>query len=862
MGLVAHIVHGGCFGVVVEQGVGGEHLFAEARVAFDYILVHYSKYGKVPDAATIERDTKVVVPPLSDVKEPVGYYIDKVKERARDNLAKEGVKSQVRAMESGRTQEAIDAAAKLSEDLARLNLQSDPVDDWTRRTEDREAEYNKAKLIGTGLMGVETPWPGLNELTQGICEGDFWVMCGRPGEGKCVAAGTRLVDPETGIVLPVEDVVARRRRVLTFDRGDGRVRPITPVAWVSTGRKECLAVTVGIGRKLLVTSEHPLLTSRGWVRADEIAVSDKVVCAARIPEPEMPVALPDCDVDLLAILLSEGSYSGNHVGFSTSDPVFLDVARKAAEGLGMRVVYRGMYDYDFVGRMVDNGKRSIARAFLEKYGLGRRIARKKRIPDAIFSIPNQHLSRFLTVFLMADGYVSQKETGVTLASEGMIDDIQTLLLRFGVVARKRYKRSRCGGKEFDAWKLRVDSWCYPNVKGALCGMWGEKGRRLRSLEARGTNVDSVDVSDRMRSQMADASEKYRRSDGPIAERRGLFRDAGRRLGHEKAEGRDFMDRHGSGRVSRRLLAAIVEQADGLLDDLTWMTSTDIMFDDVVSIERVGEMDVYDMSVVGTHNFVAEGIVCHNTWFLVKMAMTAWAKGEIVLFISMEMNKRKIKRRMDAVHLKLNYHDLKRGKLGIGIEEEYIKALKELREKQAVNPLYVASARNVRRIRDIAVLVRLFKPKVVFLDGLYKLRPPNIGVSSYWERIQAIANDLQLLVGDIDTRMVATTQLRREGGKNMKRKRGASVEIGLEDIAFADAIGQNADVVLGLGSTRSMKDDHEQVLQVVKNREDERGAWRVKFDPGFGAFDEIEPYEPQTTPDEDSGGDDGTVEYSR
>jgi len=427
MSLVAHIVRGTSFGKAMEQGLLRDHLFDDAKKVFDVVLTHYSKYGKIPDADTVKKDTGVEVPDLKDVKEPFEYYLDKAKERARDNLAKEGVKSQLRAMELGRTDAAIDAAAKLSEDLTRMNLQADPVDDWTKHTDEREKEYKDAKAIGTGILGAETPWPGVNELTQGVCDGDFWVIVARPGEGK-------------------------------------------------------------------------------------------------------------------------------------------------------------------------------------------------------------------------------------------------------------------------------------------------------------------------------------------------------------------------------------------------------------------------------------------TWYLVKMAMHAWATGDIPLFISMEMPKKKIKRRMDAVQMKLDYHDLKRGMLGMGIEDEYYKALGDLGGKPQP-PLYVASARNVKRIQDIAVLVRLYRPTIVYLDGLYKLRPPNIGVSSYWERIQAIANDLQLLTGDMESRMVATSQLRREGGKSMKKKRGAVVEFGLEDIAFADAIGQNADVVIGLGATKRMKEDREKVLMLVKNREDEVGSWVTKFDPSMGDFSEIEEYElPTQREDNDSGGD--------
>lgn len=431
MCLVAHIVRGGCFAKAVEQGLLRDHLFDDARKVYDLVLAHYAKYGKIPDSNTVKNDTGVDVPDLAGVKEPFEYYLDKAKERARDNLAKEGVKTQLRAMEAGRTEEAIDAAAKLSEDLTRMNLQSDPVDDWTKHTDVREREYKDAKAIGTGILGIETPWPGLNDLTQGIQDGDFWVMVARPGTGK-------------------------------------------------------------------------------------------------------------------------------------------------------------------------------------------------------------------------------------------------------------------------------------------------------------------------------------------------------------------------------------------------------------------------------------------TWMLVVMAIFAWLKGHIPLFISMEMPKKKIKRRMDAVHMKLDYRSLKCGQLGMGIEDEYFKGLVDL--QNADHPLYVASSRNVKRIRDIAVLTRLYQPSIIFLDGLYKLRPPNIGVSSYWERIQAIANDLQLLNGDLESKLVATSQLRREGGKSMKKKRGAAVDFSLEDIAFADAIGQNADVVMGLGATKRMVEDHEMVMMLIKNREDERGAWVTQFDPGMGAFSEIEEYEVSTPHDDTDGGDDASVGY--
>jgi replicative DNA helicase len=48
------------------------------------------------------------------------------------------------------------------------------------------------------------------------------------------------------------------------------------------------------------------------------------------------------------------------------------------------------------------------------------------------------------------------------------------------------------------------------------------------------------------------------------------------------------------------------------DELSRIADSDLFWDEVVSIEPDGIEDVYDMTVPGTHNFVANGIVTHNS----------------------------------------------------------------------------------------------------------------------------------------------------------------------------------------------------------------------------------------------------------
>ena len=47
-------------------------------------------------------------------------------------------------------------------------------------------------------------------------------------------------------------------------------------------------------------------------------------------------------------------------------------------------------------------------------------------------------------------------------------------------------------------------------------------------------------------------------------------------------------------------------------DLDIAATNDVLWDDVVSIDSVGEQEVFDATVLGTHNFIADGIAVHNS----------------------------------------------------------------------------------------------------------------------------------------------------------------------------------------------------------------------------------------------------------
>ena len=182
--LLARVVRDGGLPAVFDAGVEAIHLYDDGQKAFEHVRDHFAKYGKVPDPATIEQDTGVTVPDLAEAPEPVGYYLAKVKARALDRLAAKQVKAAVAALDRADAGAAVAAARELLAEAAKQNLAGDAVDDWTRGTSERWAEYERVKAKPNGVTGIPIPWPTLNAVTQGINPGDLWILVARMGAGK------------------------------------------------------------------------------------------------------------------------------------------------------------------------------------------------------------------------------------------------------------------------------------------------------------------------------------------------------------------------------------------------------------------------------------------------------------------------------------------------------------------------------------------------------------------------------------------------------------------------------------------------------------------------------------------------------
>jgi cellulose biosynthesis protein BcsQ len=485
----------------------------------------------------------------------------------------------------------------------------------------------------------------------------FTLVQWKGGVGKCLDGATLLVDPRTGLPTTLRNMVEAETvtHVLTYDAQAERVTPVPIAAKLDSGVKPCVRIVFASGRSVVATSNHPFLMPDGWRPAATLAVGETAALPAAMPHPTQPAPLPPAEVDLLAILLAEGGCTDGTPRFTTADPAILACATAAAATLGMNVRSTGNYGYRLNGtapvpappgycqcgcglptrpaaaNRPARGHRhgqphryrskhhppGIARTLARRHGLEGRLAKHKAMPEAVYRLPAEQLARFLAVFWMCDGYVTDQEPGVTLASEQLIRALQHLLLRFGIQSRVAARTATAGGKAFPAWRLSVYAHSWQLFLDTI-PLWGVKRDRLRNVCATARtrpataagNVGAPVATATLCSQLRAEAPLGRR---PRAPEIPSFAKAARPLGWGKFQ-YDLLFQRASGTVSR----AVCDVFD-CADAYQHLGSEGVFWDRIVAIEPAGPRQVYDLAVEPTHCFVANDIIVHNSTLAVHLA---------------------------------------------------------------------------------------------------------------------------------------------------------------------------------------------------------------------------------------------------
>src|SRR2546425_6502477 len=428
------------------------------------------------------------------------------------------------------------------------------------------------------------------------------------GFPECVVGGTRVIDADTGRWVAIEDIVSGYTCVESTLACDAnmKIRKRRVFNATASGQRMVYRVRTALGRELMATAEHPLLTMSGWRALASLRVGDHVAAVRALPALGRR-RWARHKLIVLADLIAEGNLCHpTTFYFYTADPQhrdeFVDSVQRFPNTRATVARHRNCYS---VHVRRDAAREPIgAVKWARALGIWGANARTKRLPDEVFQLRAMDLALLLARLWEGNGSLSSSShASYDTASRRLAEDVQHLLLRLGIVSRLYSRSHPYRGQRVTSFVVTIT---------------GQENLRLfyrriawRFLDRRKRLSARVLVRER-------AQKRASRDVVPVAVKTLIDRERQRRnvTWDEMSSGasvapRALVSPDASKRGYRRwVIARLARYFDS--PELARLAESDLYWDRIVAIDAVDVQETYDLHVEGDHNFLANDLVVHNS----------------------------------------------------------------------------------------------------------------------------------------------------------------------------------------------------------------------------------------------------------
>ena len=260
---------------------------------------------------------------------------------------------------------------------------------------------------------------------------------------ECVPGNT-LVMLADGRRVPIQELADQTPEVLTINPQGKIISATSDKVW-RVGKKPVFTVHLASGRTIQGTAQHRLFAPEDWKMISDLKIGDRLAIAHRLPEPDNVAEWSDDRLALLGQMIGDGSYLSNQpMRYTTCSEENSEIVAKAAcEEFGAivkRYPGRGNWHQLVIS---GNGNRWHPRGvnqWFRELGIYNQRSHQKHIPEIVFCFSNAKIAILLRHLWATDGciFVSKNHASAihySTNSRKLANDVATLLLRFGIIAR-------------------------------------------------------------------------------------------------------------------------------------------------------------------------------------------------------------------------------------------------------------------------------------------------------------------------------------------------------------------------------------------------------------------------------------------
>ena len=296
------------------------------------------------------------------------------------------------------------------------------------------------------------------------------------------------------------------------------------------------------------------------------------------------IALDEDFLSFIGLWLADGCYDKNSVIVSVQEKGNRDVVRRIAQRFGIPVkMHSDRFSLMLNFTLFKDAMQNILELKGNSY--------TKKIPSWAYNLSDKQTGWLLKGFFSGDGCVSDKEIVFSICSKDLIDDITTLLLRFGIILRTSNLMDE-KDKTFDCriGMTKMIKKFQENI-GFLVDLKQNKLIKLASRISTHDTSDIIPLSLEVKNELSEILGKKFNSYDYIAKQNNI--------------GREHL---------ANLLNLVPKGINNPIGPLKTIINSNIFWDRVKSVKKLDakEQYVYDISVPECENFICENIIAHNT----------------------------------------------------------------------------------------------------------------------------------------------------------------------------------------------------------------------------------------------------------
>ena len=491
-----------------------------------------------------------------------------------------------------------------------------------------------------------------------VTRGDMHVLLiGDPGSGKCVIGNTKII-LDSGEITTIQEFydnnsanisLQDKLKVFSIDADGLNFASNAVRLWRRKAPETVLKILTSTGNEIVVTDEHPLFTTKNGLIFGKNAIEFKAGEYIALPSKidvngslqKIPLEIKHTPAHnkarykikevfdeefarLFGYLVGDGYVrmrkTSGVISFTNKNQELLADFEKLIEKCFCRKVSKRRkqdsecYEYYTCSIELVRILQNIDGCITKKSG-------DMKICKTVALSPNNILREFIRALFECEGSVSKDKREIELSSKskGLIFDLKYLLLRFGIISqvspcikyaantknktRGTYYRLRISGEQVIRFAENIGF--ISTKKTNKLTAWNKEDKKLN------TNIDIIPNLDDL---LKTLRHTYSLSQNSFSIKRSTYQH------YERG------DRWPSYNKLRKIVEKYnkINKDDPLVQILDKIANTDLFWDKIKCIETIkSEGDyVYDIEIDTVHNFIANGVMVHNSQLLKRTSKIA------------------------------------------------------------------------------------------------------------------------------------------------------------------------------------------------------------------------------------------------